>query len=99
MDLNSVYPSPHPQVASRVIDGEALVILSDSGQVVVLNEVGSRVWSMADGRHTLAAIADAITQEFDTTREQAENDIRAFVKELVDGNMMVLKNEETVGSS
>lgn len=37
------FPSPHPQVAARIIDGSAVIVLADSGQVNVLNAVCTRI--------------------------------------------------------
>lgn len=70
------------RTASRVIDGKAIVITIDSNQLHVLNDVGTRVWQLADGR-TLEAIVDAIVDEFDVDREQASLDVCRFAEQLL----------------
>jgi coenzyme PQQ biosynthesis protein PqqD len=72
------------------VDGEALIVLADSGEVTVLNDVGSRIWELADGSRSVAEIVEAIVSEYDTTPEQAEADVRSFVHELVENQMLVL---------
>jgi hypothetical protein len=93
MELGHQYPAPHAQVASRIVDGEAVIILADSGEVIVLNEIGSRIWELADSSRSIREIVEAIFAEYDTTREQAEQDVTSFIEELVKNEMLVLKDE------
>lgn len=90
MELTHKHPAPHPQVASRIVDGEALIVLADSGEVTVLNEVGSRIWKLADGSRSVAEIIETIAAEYDTTPQQAQQDVESFVRELVENQMLVL---------
>jgi coenzyme PQQ biosynthesis protein PqqD len=90
VELSTTHPAPHPQVASRIVDGEALLVLADSGEVTVLNGVGSRIWELVDGSRSVGQIVDTIVTEYDTTREQAEQDVSSFIQELVDNKMLVL---------
>ena len=90
LELTDKRPTPHPQVASRIVDGEALIVLADSGEVIVLNRVGSRLWELMDGSRSVGEIVEAIVTEFDTTQEQAEQDVGAFIRELVENRMLVL---------
>ncbi|MBI3952045.1 MAG: pyrroloquinoline quinone biosynthesis peptide chaperone PqqD [Acidobacteria bacterium] len=90
MDLLEKHPTPHPQVASRIVDGEALIVLADSGEVTVLNKVGSRIWELVDGSRSVQGIVETIEAEYDTTREQAEQDVVRFVQELIDNKMLLV---------
>jgi hypothetical protein len=70
------------RTASRVIDGKAVVITIDRNQLHVLNDVGTRVWQLADGR-SLEQIVEAVVSEFDVDRPRAEADVRRFIEELL----------------
>ena len=83
MNISQLYPRPHPQTAGRVIDGEAILIMSDDSDINVLNGVGSRIFELADGTRSLAAIAAAIAAEYDVAATTAEQDTVAFVEGLV----------------
>jgi hypothetical protein len=72
----------HERTAYRVIDGKAVVISIDANQVHVMNDVGTRVWQLCDGR-ALAQIIDQIVLEFEVEREQAARDVQAFVARLI----------------
>lgn len=90
MNLAATYPEPHSQTAGRVIDGEAVIILSDSAEINVLNGVGSRIFELIDGETSLEQIVTTIVQEYNVNRADAESDTLAFVKELVDHQVLIL---------
>lgn len=71
------------RTASRIIDGKAVVITIDSNQLHVLNEVGTRVWELADGR-SLEAISAEIVREFAVDLERAEQDVCTFARRLLE---------------
>ncbi len=98
MDLNS-YPSPHPQAASRVVDGSAVIVLADAGEVNVYNSVGTRIWELADGSRTVQQIIDAVIAEFDVPAELASADVKEFLQSLVDAKALVLQSRPIAPSS
>ena len=53
-----VHDIPHraQRTAARVVEGRALVVVLDDQALHTLNEVGTRVWELCDGRD-VAAIA------------------------------------------
>lgn len=87
MKLDSI-PVLHPQVAAQIVDDQAVIVLADAAQVTMLNAVGTRVWELSDGAHTVAQIAEHIAAEFDVPREQALCDVAEFLEALVRDQMM-----------
>jgi hypothetical protein len=92
MELNK-YPTPHPQAASRIVDGSAVVILADEGQVNVFNSVGTRVWELADGSRTVQQIIDTVIAEFDVAAERATAEVQEFLQSLIDKKAVVLESK------
>ena len=90
MDIMQMFPQPHPQTAGRVIDGEAVLILSDSSEVNVINEVGSRIFELADGTRSIAQIAAIVAAEFDGDVDEICRDTLDFVKNLVAEDVLTL---------
>jgi hypothetical protein len=89
-NLLQMFPKPHPQTAGRVIDGEAVLILADSSEVNVLNEVGSRIFALADGSRSVDEIAELIVTEYDVSVEQAIQDVTDFIRQMVDREVFIL---------
>jgi len=86
------YPIPHKQVSGRLIDDEAVIVLSESGDVEVLNAVGARIWELADGTRTIAEIAQRIEAEYSVASAQAVADVQAFVVQLVDERIVTISD-------
>jgi reverse gyrase len=84
-------PDGHARTASRLVDGEAVIILPEQGVVKMLNAVGSRIWELADGTHRIRDIVEAIYEEVDVDRERAEQDVMAFVQEMVEADLLVVE--------
>ena len=90
MNLANTYPEPHPQTAGRVIDGEAVLILSDSAEINVLNPVGSRIFELIDGNKSIAQIVETIADEYNVPQDDAQQDTISFIEELVAHQVLVL---------
>jgi hypothetical protein len=83
-------PIPAAGVVGRILDTgpgdrpdhEAVLVLPAQGQVKVLNEVGARIWELADGTRSLRAIAGLLCQEYQVEAAQAEADVLRFVSDL-----------------
>jgi hypothetical protein len=87
MDMKSVVTKTS-DAAYRVYDGMATIVLPGRAEVKVLNPAGSLVWDRIDGSHPLEEILEAIVEEFDIPRRQAEQDLLEFVTELRNHGMV-----------
>ncbi|MFQ5768904.1 MAG: PqqD family protein [bacterium] len=97
MENLNKYPVKSIHTASRVVDGEAVVVMPMESAINTFNEVGTRIWELADGTNTVTDIIHEIQQEFEVDAETAELDTREFLNELVEKNMITL-NDEAVKS-
>jgi hypothetical protein len=97
MPIADEYPQLHPQVAGRIIDGEAVVVLPQEGQIEVLNEVGARIWELIDGLRSVRDIAQAIVDEYEVDMDCAVQDVKEFIQELVRDGAVVLAERPGTG--
>lgn len=74
-------PRRSERIASRVLEGQALIVVIDDQQLHMLNEVGARVWELCDGR-TVSEIVGTIVEEFEVSAQQASSDVQRFLAEL-----------------
>lgn len=87
MDLKSVMTKTS-DAAYRIYDGKATIVLPGRAEVKVLNPAGSLIWDRIDGSRPLEQILDAMVEEFEISRQQAELDLVEFVTELRDSGMV-----------
>ena len=77
-----------PQIVSRTIAGESILVpirpnADDLESIYTLNETGALVWSLLDGKHTLAEIRDALVSDFEIEAEEAQQDLIELIQDLV----------------
>jgi hypothetical protein len=56
--------------------------IADMNRVYTLNETGAFIWDLIDGKRTTMEIIEALENEYDTTREKAEEDVLEFTGNL-----------------
>ena len=80
---------------------EAVIVLPSMGQVKVVNEIGAKIWSLADGTRTVREIATLICEEYDVDSETARADTLEFIDQLITrGILEVTENPKgAVGTS
>jgi hypothetical protein len=71
----------------RRMGGKLLLARQDRG--AELEDVGAEIFGQIDEERSVAAIADAISADFDVDRETALADVREFLAELVDLGLLV----------
>lgn len=92
MNWLEVQPDKHPHTASRLVDGEAVIVLPEQGKVKVLNAVGSRIWELADGTRPVRDIADLIQQEYEVDHDQVREEVVAFVEQMVGDQLLTVES-------
>jgi hypothetical protein len=78
------FPAHHPQTAYQMVDGQAVIVLADSGQVMILNELGAFIWGLCDGELSQEQIVSAVVQEYEVTAEIAAQDAAAFLDQMAE---------------
>jgi hypothetical protein len=73
----------------RELDGEAVLLSPSAGSSYNLNQVGTFIWKMLDGKHSSHDIATAICQAYDVEYEQACQDIESLLTDLHANNLLI----------
>lgn len=83
-------PQRDPRVAARTFEGETVIIDPDRNVVCMLNEVGSRIWELADGTRTSEEIAHILTEEFEVDNTHAWYSTTQFLSNLKNRRILTL---------
>jgi len=75
------------EFVARSIAGDTIIVpirgqTGDLNSIYNLNEVGSFIWNLIDGRTTLSHLVQAVYREFEVTPEAAQEDTVEFVGAL-----------------
>lgn len=71
-----------PGVLCRRLEGETILLDPENGTYYALNEVGSRVWELAEGRPTVASILERLEAEYAVDRVALESDLDELLAQL-----------------
>ena len=63
-------------------DDESILLNVETGVYFRLNEVGSFIWPLLDGRHRESEIVAAVLDSFQIDEQSARRDFQEFVRQL-----------------
>ena len=87
MNLDTQLSIP-PQVMSRLVGDETVLLDLSSGIYFGVDGVGKRIWeSVAEG-NSLGETATIIASEFEVDEERAQTDLIAFATDLVERGLL-----------
>lgn len=82
------YPKRRSDVKIRGVEGEAVVLDRQGGQIHQLNPTASFIWNLCDGRSTLAEIENQMAEAFDVDRKTAAKDLAGILWQLRQLNLL-----------
>lgn len=79
------YSIANPEIVFREEDKEALLFDPKTGEIKLLNETGSFIYKLCDGRHKREDIVREIIENFEIDdEERVKGDLDRFLKGLQD---------------
>ena len=78
-----------PQVMSRLVEDETVILDLASGTYFGVDGVAKRIWESIAAGKSLGETASIIAAEFDVSETTARTDVLSFAKELVDRQLLV----------
>ena len=85
--------SQNPEVVSREVEGELVLLDLESATYFGLNQVGSRVWTLVGELGSLRKVCESMEREYAVPREQLERDVLSLARELRDKGLLVVTRE------
>ena len=83
------------QVIAQKAANEFLLFNMEDGSYYSLNEVGSRIWELCDGKLTVEQLIATLAAEYDALESMLETDVLELLEELRQGKLI----SETYGAA
>jgi hypothetical protein len=83
--------SPAKHVVSTMHGTRTVLLDSRSGHYYGLDEVGSRIWQLAQAGFDPSSIVDKLAQEYDAPPERLQQDVDDFINELMHSRLLEAK--------
>ena len=75
-------PARNADVSARSIEELFFLLHPDTSELHQVNDVGRRIWELADGQRSVGDISDAVAAEYDVEPGVAQADVLEFLEEL-----------------
>ena len=99
LTLNQCLRPRGDEIASKVIDGEAIIINLANGIYYSMDKVGAVVWEMIEAGRSLHEILSTIVMRYETSLEQAQSDVEHLVNELLQENLVTVVENSVPSNS
>ena len=76
------------EVLSQEVNGETVLLDLEGESYFGLNEVGTRIWQLISAEQTVAEVLGTLSDEYDASREQLENDVDELLAKLADAGLV-----------
>lgn len=80
-----------PDVLSRELEGETVMVELTGGAYYGLNAVGTRVWELIGDGTTVRAVLAALLEEFEVDPAVAQCDVLALLEQLAEKRLVALE--------
>jgi hypothetical protein len=82
--------STPPQVVTRPLEGELVLLNLDTETYFGLDEVGTRMWELLSSSPSIEAAYEQLVAEYDVDEAMLRTDLEALLGQLVDGGLVEL---------
>ncbi len=79
----------NPRIAEQTLAGKAVILHYEGKRILGLNETGTQVWALLDGRRTVTDITVEVAARAGHAAEAVEGDVLKFVAELVHRDLVI----------
>jgi Coenzyme PQQ synthesis protein D (PqqD) len=78
-------------VLFRELEGEAVLLATESGKYFGLNEVGTRIWTLLQRHGGIEPALQELLQEYQVAEDQLHEDLLCFVELLASRRLLEIR--------
>lgn len=82
------------KTAWQIVQERVVVVTPETKRIHILYGSGSKIWQCLDKPRDIQQISKVICDEYDVNHEQAQKDIKDFIQQLKDKEIVFLKSRE-----
>ena len=89
-------PQAEPSVVTSALpNGEVVLLHLDTRRYYSLNKTGALIWKPMDHSATLAAMSEALAEQFDVSAEAAQEAVCELMRDLKSHKLVILSEPRT----
>ena len=95
MDFLIKIPKKNNNLAWRIIDSEAVVILLENisykeERFHIFNETATRIWGLIDGKNSVQDIIKKIIDEYDIKNDECQSQVKRLISDMAIKKMITI---------
>ena len=99
MGVSNRYFSKGEDLVTRDVAGETIIVpiknkVGDLNSIFTLNEIGTVIWGLIDGKRSVSEIAKAVSETYEVKPEIAEKDTLEFLNTLQEAGLLRTSDED-----
>jgi hypothetical protein len=99
MNILTRYYAKDADLVTRCVAGETIIVpiknkVGDLDSIYTLNEIGTMIWQLIDGKNSFSKIVEAVHNAYEVTLEEAEKDTIDFLNTLKVSGLIRLNIED-----
>ena len=99
MNILTRYYAKDADLVTRCVAGETIIVpiknkVGDLGSIYTLNEIGTMIWELIDGKKSVSKIVEAVHNAYEVPLEEAEKDTIDFLSTLKVSGLIRLNIED-----
>lgn len=84
------------EFATKIVDGEAILINLSNGMYYSMDMVGGFVWELIEAGQDLDSIIEAVTKRYDASEATVKQDIEQLVQQLIDEKVVFSADGDSI---
>ena len=99
MNILTEYYAKDADLVTRCVAGETIIVpiknkVGDLDSIYTLNELGSTIWELIDGKESVSKIVEAVHNAYEVPLEEAKKDTIDFLNSLKVSGLIRLNIED-----
>lgn len=91
--LNKMIFIKNKDAACRIIESQAVILTTEDGRLHTLNEVGTFIWELLDGKRATEEITAKVSERFDVDKKMAKKDVNFFLGDIMRRHLLTVKKK------
>jgi len=81
-------PKRGEQIIAQKAANDVVLLNMEDGNYYSLNEIGSRVWELCDGNHSVSQLVATLAGEYDAPAQALERDVVELLEDFRKGKLI-----------
>lgn len=94
MIQQNAIPAQRERVVARRLGDEMVLLNTETEAYFTLNEVGSRIWELIDGKRTVGQIVQELLAEYEVPEAELRGDVEELLGEFAGQQLITWVSEQ-----